>query len=185
MPARYTNIHGRKPGRGLRPWLLIPKILCFCLLLGGAAATLALTIAHQPATPDQWQHWTAAIRAVVLATIVPGASGAIILGLALLAPHWRIMLRMRWLQVKLALVAIGIPAMHLTGRFTMEAIRHHIAADHFARAAALHHLFAWYMAISLIWLIAIVILGRQKLRLGQNWARTHRTITQSPSENAR
>ena len=36
----YTNIFGRKPGRGVRPWLLIPKVIAVATFVGGYVATI-------------------------------------------------------------------------------------------------------------------------------------------------
>ena len=39
---RQQNIYGRKWGRGMRPWLLIPKYICVALILGGLGAVVTV-----------------------------------------------------------------------------------------------------------------------------------------------
>ncbi|MCG8512331.1 MAG: hypothetical protein MI741_24185, partial [Rhodospirillales bacterium] len=117
----HTNIHGRKPGRGIRPWLLIPKVLAVAGFFGGSLAAMALTWHYLSLMIDQYdepariqlQHAPHLLRIIFLAVIVPSTCVALVTGIGLLITNSpRIMLRQRWLVVKLALVALGVPVMH-------------------------------------------------------------------------
>ena len=112
--AAYTNIHGRKWGRGVRPWLLIPKCFCVAVLIGGLFALALVTVASQLATSGEQSQfaWTL-IRAIFRYQIIPATIGAILLGLLLFVQHLREFGRMRWMRVKLAAVVIAVPFLHI------------------------------------------------------------------------
>jgi len=133
MSDGYTNKHGRTFTRGLRPYLLIPKVLCVAGYFGGLLAMLLVDNAQR------LHVWL----------VIPAAVGALALGVALLALQGTIMLRMRWLQVKLMLVILVIVGGHLAYETTGSTL---------INAALLGN------AAVLIWL------GRHKPRLGQNIA---------------
>lgn len=148
-----ANIHGRKWGRGFRPWLLLPKYLCVSLLLGGLFATLVLT----PVMPDaggadaRWR----LIGRIYRYEIVPATLGSLVFGILLLLQHPRAFLRMRWMIVKLIMVLAVVPASHLQ-------MSHELNLDYIVRE---------YIAVkTVICLLAfgvITVLGRLKPRLGQ------------------
>lgn len=135
MPKTFANIHGRRQTRGLRPYLLIPKVLCVAGYFGGLLTMLVSTDASR-------------IHRLI---VLPSLIGAGLLGALLLALHGPILLRMRWLQVKLA-AAVGLGLGH-----------------------------AWYLqgggtgpVIGLLVGAGVVVwLGRHKPRLGQRIATVH------------
>jgi hypothetical protein len=185
--ARYRNIHGRKPGRGLRPWLLVPKMLCVALALGGLAAAAALANPFGASTPEtalQFREVHHHLALIYTRVVIPGTTGAALLGLALLLHTGRIMLRQRWLQVKLALLLLVLPGLHGLSAWRLHVLEARIASPgklplaadggHAETAAAL----TWVFAMALLGLAAlatVAAIGRQKPRFGQNWARAQRS----------
>ncbi len=105
---QYTNIHGRKWGRGLRPWLLLPKYVCISLILGGVAAIAVLGFV----AGDDSQSANLA-QAILYYQVFPALGGATLLGLALLWHHGPVMFKMRWLWAKLAAVVVAGALLHL------------------------------------------------------------------------
>ena len=102
-------------GRGLRPWLLIPKYLCVATALGGIVAAGTLMRQAQISTVEQQRGpsliWLGGLftRQVCPQQCWERRS----LGVALLLQHPRELLCMRWLRLKLVLLLVGIPIAHL------------------------------------------------------------------------
>lgn len=93
--VEHRNRHGRKPGRGLRPWLLIPKILSVAVVLG---AFVAVAVLMHTRTAQNLEQWIALIDMVITLfryVIVPGVISILLFGLLLLIQHRRVFLRMR------------------------------------------------------------------------------------------
>ena len=110
-----TNIHGRTGGRGIRPFLLIPKILGFVTFVGGFCAVLALWLSSDFTSLDlQDPRRTMVLHQVshiLVYLIVPAATVTIVFGVLLLLQHPRVFLSRRWMQVKLIallIVASGV-----------------------------------------------------------------------------
>ncbi|MCC7406554.1 MAG: hypothetical protein IT442_00675 [Phycisphaeraceae bacterium] len=161
-PAAPTaNLHGRKPGRGIRPWLLIPKVLSFATLLGGLIAALGIALSARQDDPASAQQAARTIAVIVHWTIIPGGAGAFLFGLLLLLQHPAVFLRLRWLQLKLVLLPALI-LLHLYTRHLNKSL-----PDHPADLTALRG-----MLLAAVLLTALIIfLGRHKPRLTQNWAK--------------
>lgn len=158
MMAEYRNIHGRKGGRGLRPWLLIPKVVAVALIIGGLAAVLVLDQATRSLamTTDQVRLVGRLIGLLFKYQIVPATILALVLGLLLLLQHPRQFLRMRWLIVKLLLVAVTVPAAHILLRSQVQRMQESPPAQVGPCVAGILGGF-----------LAILLLGRLKPRLGQ------------------
>ncbi len=91
--------------------------------------------------------------------------------MALLLQHPRIFLRMRWLMVKLLSLAIVIPFAHFYCSHQMSLLRQAYAAGAVDQGAATRLSVA--LVITLAGAIWVVILGRLKPQLGQNWAKAY------------
>jgi uncharacterized membrane protein len=175
MPGPYINRFGRRGGRGIRPWFLLPKVIAVGLYLGGLAAALVIWLAAGfsalDAADPQRLRLIGQMRLLMLVLVVPALLAVLVLGLLLLLQHPRQLIRMRWIIVKLGSVAVVITGGHLfvSSRLRMlrEAYRAGVADD----SAALQ--FALGLAVVLAGSIWIIILGRLKPRLGQNWARAY------------
>ena len=174
MALSATNIHGRKAGRGVRPWLLIPKVLAVGVYFGGLVVTTVIWFTGPRRAPDPTaphvQAWIAQVSILFRFVLVPALLLAMLLGFVLFLQHPSVFARLRWWQVKVASVAIGVPAGHLfmASRFRLlkSASPSNWSAE-FQLECGLVVLIAWT-----IWLI---FLGRHKPRLWQNWARSFRT----------
>jgi uncharacterized membrane protein len=156
----YQNVHGRKSGRGLRPWLLIPKVLCVAAAFGGYLAAAVLAGAER----------RDALLAVLDFVVLPGLIGATLLGAILVAEHGTILLRMRWMQVKLLAVLLLVPV-HLWLRSGI--VLHAPTVSRFDNPGVhtgLNMLTLGRAAVPVVLTGLIVWLGRHKPRLGQNVA---------------
>lgn len=168
----YENIHGRKPGRGLRPWLLIPKVIAVGVYLGSQATTAILWFAypHKPGQtpPAETSHWIEQIGFIFRFITVPALLAATILGVLLFLQHPGAFARTRWLRVKIVSLAIVVPAAHffLSSRLAM--LRLAVQNQSSDRQAY------WEFGLGLLAVLAttvgLIILGRVKPRLGQNRA---------------
>ena len=171
----YVNRFGRKGGRGVRPWLLIPKIICVGIYFGALVAMLAIWLASDyPQLPadDPRRLWTIQLlRMLALYVMVPGLLGAIVFGAILFLQHPRTFLRLRWLRVKVVSLLILIPSAHLLASSRLAMLRDAAITGSIDPAAEQQlPLILLGTIIGSIW---IILLGRMKPRLAQNWARDH------------
>jgi hypothetical protein len=173
---RYTNIHGRRWGRGARPWLLLPKYAFVSIFLGGLVTMLILGFVQpRPETLAEWRRRELLLSHAYVRVIVPGLLGAILMGLLLLSTHFRVFIRMRWLQAKLVLLAVCVPSLHFYMRGKATAL-HAVLSDEsradLTRAGELWGDLRLGTLLSLCFAVCLVILGRIKPRLGQDYGRT-------------
>lgn len=148
MSETYINRHGRKPGRGLRPWLLIPKVLAVCCYFGSLVSMLAVWFAMPRSSAPPIQPMLLIDNYIT----IPSLLIAMLLGLALAIHHGPVLLRMRWLQFKI-LLAVSLLFIH----FRLE-------MSFLSRTPLKPLILAVAAAMLIIWL------GRHKPRLGQNIA---------------
>jgi uncharacterized membrane protein len=169
-----ANVHGRRGGRGLRPYFIVLKLICVAGFLGGLMALLAAMLAGpRPTSTADWQQRADLIGRTFRWIIVPGVTGAEIVGILLLSSIWRTLIRMRWFVVKIVLVVVGMPGLHLFMSGRSEKLQALLSASaEPALAAEVHgHLLAG--AVFALGLgVVLLILGRIKPRLGQNYGRT-------------
>jgi len=166
MARAKANIHGRKPGRGLRPWLLIPKVLAVAIYFGSLVAACAIWLVREQTTLP-----IATVSFLIRAVSVPALVVSLVLGAVLTMMHWPHIPRMRWWQVKVLSAVVLLPVSHLflASRFSLlrESISVGKSGEELARQVDGGMLFA--IAAS-TW---IIFLGRHKPTLAQNWAKTH------------
>ncbi len=163
----YINKHGRKPGRGLRPWLLIPKLLSVAALFGGFLAASVLLHTREPATDAQWAELIETVGVLFRRLIVPAVFCVVIFGVLLLVQHWRVFLAMRWMRLKLLLLLLALPPLHLTGRWLIGEARLALAAGDLERVAELMGRFTLTADLAVAALALVMVIGRHKPRLGQ------------------
>ena len=169
----YRNVHGRKWGRGLRPWVLIPKVLFVAGLIGGLLTLVAVLLlpASSP-TPEAWRVRVDLVERTFTRVVIPCSTLAVLAGVVLLVMHGRVLLRMRWLIVKLTVTVLALPAGHLFLRFTLRSLQEAIAVKSFEQA----HRLIWQLRAAaagvLIAVGVIAVLGRLKPRLGQDFGGT-------------
>jgi hypothetical protein len=168
-PASTTpvNLHGRKPTRGLRPWLLIPKVLVVGCVLGAAVTdALAANWARAFAVAgelDYAGHDLLLVKRLFTHGVEPAVAAAAILGLFLFLQHPGVFLRQRWWQAKLAtLAATGLLSLWLSPR---------LRALNPGSPTALWRQVAAGQCGLIVLTICVIVLGRLKPRLGQTRAR--------------
>jgi len=178
--SEYANRFGRRGGRGIRPWLLVPKVIAVCIYIGSLASATAIWLASDfPALAPNDPHrlWVMnLVGRLVMYLVVPALLAAMAFGVALFLQHPRQFIRMRWLIVKLISLAILIPSAHAACSSRLAILRRAFEQSTADDAAA------WQLAAGLLITLAasiwIVILGRLKPRLGQNWARTFKAMAE-------
>ncbi len=163
----HKNKHGRRPGRGIRPWLLIPKILSVGALFGGFLGAAVLLHASDPQTHEQWSHIIATTSTLFLRLIVPAVMCVILFGVLLFWQHPKVFLKMRWFQVKVVLLILTLPALHLTGRWLIHHAREALAAGKLEQVAELMRHFTLTVDLAVLALVVVIVIGRHKPRLGQ------------------
>ena len=111
------------------------------------------------------------IRRIGLWLVAPGATIAAGLGVALLIHHGSILLPMRWLQVKLALLVVVLPAIVGVGAWLVRMIDEELTIGEPDGPRGLIGALRLLILVDLAVVGAIIWLGRHKPRLGQNVAR--------------
>jgi uncharacterized membrane protein len=168
-----ANIHGRKWGRGIRPYLLLPKVLCVAAFFGGLVTILVLAFLRPaPQNTADWLAEADLIRRTYTCVVVPALLAAMIFGAFLLLPVWRALIRMRWLQVKLVVVLLCVPTLHLYMRSRSLQFQAAIRDAQFGSAELLHHRLAMGTLAAIAFAVLVIFLGRIKPRLGQDYGRT-------------
>jgi len=176
------NIHGRRWGRGFRPYLIVLKLLCVAAYTGGLMGLLA--VAFQPGIPgdrEGWRQLAGTLHRAYAWVIVPGFVGAMAVGALLTASMARAMVRMRWFQVKVLLLVTVGPTLHVLLRGRLASFRHLvIEGDNVeAMTSAYNQLLAGTVA-GLLFGIILLALGRVKPRLGQDYGKTFASETKPP-----
>lgn len=170
MSLSVPNRFGRKPGRGIRSWLLLPKVIAACFYLGGLAAAAVVWLSSrigQMGLDDPRRRVVINLAGDLFRfLVVPAILAAMGFGMMLFLQHPRQFIRMRWLVVKLIGLAILIPSAHFFLSSRMALLRRPANAGAAAQ-------FGWGLIVVIAASIGIVILGRLKPRLGQNWAKVH------------
>lgn len=163
----YENKLGRRPGRGLRPWLLIPKVLSVGALFGGFLAVSILLHSSDPQTHEQWAELVETVGLLFRRLIVPAVLCVLLFGVLLLIQHFRVFLTMRWVRVKLTLLLLSLPPLHLTGRWLIDHARRALADGQLDEVARLMDRFTFTADLALLAVGLVIVIGRHKPRLGQ------------------
>ncbi len=166
----YVNIHGRKGGRGVRPWLLIPKVLCLAIFVGAYVAAAVLWFYYRLGYSDGAVWPVRAVSVVFRIVIVPSLFATLFFGLLLLAQHPKEFIKRRWLQAKLAIVVV-LPTIHWVARQTFQRIKAVVLDASWQGATAEIEAecarFSACLILGLSGAVLLVLLGRLKPRLGQ------------------
>ncbi len=163
----HKNKHGRRPGRGIRPWLLIPKILSIGALFGGFLAAAVLLHADAPQTHTQWTDLIATISTLFLRLIVPAVMCVILFGVLLFLQHPKTFLKMRWFRVKVVLLVLTLTPLHLTGRWLIDHARLALESEDLGRVSELMGRFTFTVDMAVLAIVVVIVIGRHKPRLGQ------------------
>jgi hypothetical protein len=177
-PTTLANVHGRKPTRGLRPWLLIPKVVAVGFVLGLSIVELLLTNwARQSADfgdADYAAHDLFLVKHFLTHFLEPAVGLAALLGLLLFLQHPAVFLRQRWWQGKMVLLAAtGAASLWLAGRLELLGP---------GSLSSLWRQVAWGQWGLIGLTISVIVLGRLKPRLGSNPARAGAGAATSPKQ---
>lgn len=165
--AEYVNQYGRRGGRGIRPLLLIPKIVGVAMFVGGLASMAAISLLTEAETDAEVHAVGRVLFLVQVYVVEAGLALAAIAGTLLLIQHVHILLRMRWLQAKLALLALSMPYMLWSMIQLTHAMRHNQAGvDSMTPQMALQA-FGYFTCGAIVVSITLIVLGRHKPRLWQ------------------
>lgn len=170
---KHINIHGRRWGRGLRPYLIIVKLVCVSGFLGGLTALLALVFLGPP--PEDARHWQEMalwIHRAYVRLILPSLWGAMFTGILLLIPIWKYIVRMRWFVLKLVIIASFALPMHLLMRACTLILQGEVAEPiDLTKAARTLDMLYIGTGMTLLFGLVLLVLGRIKPRLGQVYGR--------------
>lgn len=160
----------------------MPKLVGVALYVGGVGALAVLAGMLRGAEASSAVGLVRGMQGVFWFALAPGAALASLCGLGLLALHGRVLLAMRWLQVKLALLVVGLPVIDVVllerlGRVSRLARPVWEGEGGVGALAAMRS-----EAGALFWvsvgvgglLVVVMWLGRHKPRLGQSPAAAHR-----------
>ena len=170
--VRYQNIHGRRPGRGIRPYFLMAKIVLVAALIGGLISLLALILVPSlPVSDEGRRAYADALHRAYTWIIIPSLTGSMLTGLCLLCCTGKPLLRMRWLQVKALLIVACVPLLHSFIRSRSQALQAVLDIEDadLQAIAALHTQILWGTVAALIFAVITAMLGRIKPRLGQRY----------------
>lgn len=165
------NIHGRRAGRGLRPWLLLPKVMLIAVYFGTVAAAAILWWSQPLADPHRLHLLVDQTRTLFVFLAVPAMLLTACLGVGLFMQMPRQFVRLRWWQVKMASLAVGVPLGHVMVSARLRALRGLLEAGDMAAVTAGARSFRVALLLLLAGSAWIIVLGRLKPGLGQNWAR--------------
>jgi hypothetical protein len=177
MPGagQVRNIHGRRPGRGMRPYLIVLKILSVAVFFGGLVVVLiGVLLRPEPLDGHGWRDELVLIHRIYVGVIIPGLAAALVFGTLLFASIWRVMIRMRWFVTKMILIFFAVPALHVFMRSRSLAVELSLAqpTPDLQQASVLRDQMVAGTALAIVFAIATIILGRVKPRLGQDYGRT-------------
>lgn len=167
----YVNIHGRTGGRGLRPWILLPKLGAVAVFAGSyvSATVLWFNFRWGYASGAVWP--VHAVSLLFRTVIVPSLIATLFFGLLLFLQHPRVFIRRRWLQLKLVIAAL-LPVIHLIARRNFEMVKAGLLEQQdcvpSAEVESACARFSVCLALGLSGALLLVILGRLKPRLGQD-----------------
>jgi len=179
----YTNVHGRRAGRGIRPWLLVPKSLAVGIFLGTLVTTSGIWFTTQtPTNPTQPvpQLVIEQVSFIFRFLTVPALITAMAFGVMLFLQHPAVFSRLRWWQTKIITLAIGVPAAHFFMSSRLAALRH-AATTGTPNSSAEHQLTLGLLVIVAV-TVWLIVLGRLKPQLGQNWTATYQHRSPSSAQ---
>jgi hypothetical protein len=148
--------------------LLLPKLAGLALFIGGLAVLAAVALlGPEPETVDGWRALRGVVRTVVRAAMLPGVLLAIGCGIMLYAQHPGVFRRLRWFRVKLTLLLIVTPVMHLWARGRVAAFDAALEAGRLDDLGPRFDAAGWSFAVTVVLYLGIGAIGRFKPRLGE------------------
>ena len=158
----------RRPGRGARPWLILVKFVGLIGIFGGLASLAAIgLLGPVPESPEGWRLLRGLMRAIFWPCVFGGILVTITAGICLWLHHPVEFSRRRWFRLKVGLLAVCVPSLHLMARGRVEAFYDAIDDGNMEVLAGMWRdvTRAWVVAFVVLFLVAMI--GRVKPRLGQ------------------
>lgn len=177
-PTEKRNV--RKPGRGLRPYLLIPKVISVCVYFGASVSAAVLWHVFvgcrniDGIDAAMLSHQIESVKLLIVFVAVPALLLALILGVFLILQHPKAMLKMRWVRLKLLLLFFGIPVFHVFMASRLHHFREQLESG--IINISLRNQLNIGFTLLLIWSAVLIWLGRHKPRLWQNWAKSFQAL---------
>ncbi len=144
------------------PWPLVPKLVSISLLLGSFVSVEVLLRVLPHESPEDWQRLVDAVGALFVTVIVPGSFLAVVFSLLLFWPQRRTFLHQRWAQIKIALLVLTLPALHLLARDVFTGIRADVEAARFVEAGEGLDTFRLLVEVTIAVLLVVVWIARMK-----------------------
>lgn len=148
----------------MRPWLLIPKVICAGVALGSAVSALVLWWRHGEAMAPPDLRVTDDLHLLLGHVLAPALAIVVLLGVGLWLQHPRVFLRQRWLQAKLGVAILALPALHLMTSCEVASRR---AAGVAWSAERVQSPLGGLLGAAALVLALLIVLGRLKPRLGR------------------
>jgi len=166
-PAQPKHLHP-----GYRRALLLGKNLGLLGFLGGMAAIASMRwFGPAPADAAQWKLLIGLMRAVFFPCVFAGVIVVVLCGVLLFARLWRQFLAMRWFRVKLVVLLVALPALHLWSRTRVREWYALVDANRLDEALAAWHDVGLRFTVALAVLLPVAALAKVKPRLGQPFGR--------------
>ncbi len=170
-PIQEHHPHGRKGGRGLRPWLLIPKVICVAVFLGSYSSATLLWFYFRGGASAGTLWPIEGVSLIFRWLVIPSLSATLLFGGLLLLQYPGVFIRRRWLQVKLLLVAVLLPILHFAARRAFLEVKRGflddgLPFDHAAMQSPCLR-FSVLLPAGLLTILLLVFMGRYKPRLDQ------------------
>lgn len=149
--------------------LRIARFVGLIGFLGGAASLAALTwLGPKPRTHEQWELLITAMRSIFYPCMFAGIVILIIVGGSM---WWRkrgSLNPQRWFRLMMVLIAIFVPALHLTARTSMLMMDAAVKEGDLFKAQAMWNRLAWAYLIAVIVFTTVSAIGIVKPRLGSS-----------------
>jgi hypothetical protein len=142
------------------------------ILLGGFVCSLVLILATPRESLDDWRALVDAVGTIFKLVLVPASFATVVFTLLLFWPRRRWFLRQRWAQVKVALLVLTLPALHLIARGVFTSVRREVESETGSPEGPTGQLefFTDLVVLSIVVLLVALWLARFKPRLGQRKA---------------
>ncbi|MHC5004473.1 MAG: hypothetical protein ACYTJ0_15275 [Planctomycetota bacterium] len=158
----------RRAGRGIRPWLLLAKLLGLTGFLGGLASMTAMgLLGPRPDSLAEWQTVRALFRSMFFPCFFGGLMLTIAAGVALYLQHPGVFVRLRWFRLKVALLVLLTPVLHIWARTRMGAFDRALEVGRLDELPGRWDRVTTAFAVSLAAYLLVGAIGRIKPRLGE------------------
>ena len=144
------------------PWPLVPKLVFVSLLLGSFVSVEVLLRALPRESLEDWQRLIDAVGILFVTVIVPGSFLVVLFSVLLFWPQRRTFLRQRWAQVKVALLVLTLPALHLWARGVFTGLRAEVETGRLDGAADTLAFFRILVEVTIAVLLVALWIARVK-----------------------